>query len=150
MLSGDLEQLLQQGSLLPPDGAASLFAPGRAPSFNIGKLESLNLPDEALAAAMLQMERAGMAAGASLPLPRQAQQGAAAAAAPQGEQKQEQQRQASGSEQRVQQSPAPQGKRQSPAQQQQGFGGGGGVGSPKGGGSTPGEGQRVTPQKRKA
>ena len=149
MLSGDLEQLLQQGSLLPPDGAASLFAPGRAPSFNIGKLESLNLPEEALAAAMLQMERAGM--GASLPLPRAAQQAAAAPPPAQGEQQQEQQRQTSGGEQRAQAqaSPAPQGKGQSPAPQQAGAGAGGG--SPKeGGGTLASEGRRVTPQKRKA
>lgn len=59
-MSGDLEQLLAQGSLLPGgDGAAAgLFSGARAPSFNIGKLESLNLPDDVLAAAIAQMERA--------------------------------------------------------------------------------------------
>ena len=62
MMSGDLEHLLAQGSLLPsglPEGgAAGLFNSMRAPSFNIGKLESLNLPDDVLAAALGAMERA--------------------------------------------------------------------------------------------
>lgn len=63
-MSGDLEQLLAQGSLLPggEGGAGGLFGGARAPSFNIGKLESLNLPDDVLAAAIAQMERAAGAA----------------------------------------------------------------------------------------
>jgi hypothetical protein len=58
MMSGDLEQLLTQTSLLGPDGAAGLLAgAARAPSFNIAKLESLNLPDEMMRAAIAEMER---------------------------------------------------------------------------------------------
>lgn len=144
-MSGDLEQLLMaQGSL--PDGAASLFAAGRAPSFNIGKLESLNLPDEALAAAMLQMERAGMAPGPSLPAPRQAQQGAAPAAAAAGQSEQQQAQQQGGGEGRQQ---AQQGQPQSPAKDaaaaNNNAGGGSEVRAVNGV-----DGQRLTPAKRKA
>ena len=147
-MSGDLEQLLMaQGSL--PDGAASLFAPGRAPSFNIGKLESLNLPDEALAAAMLQMERAGMTAGASQPAPRQAQQGAPPAIAAPGEaqqQQQQQQQQQGGGEQRQQAQQALQGRQPSAAAAANNYVGGGSEAGLQEGG----DGRRLTPAKRKA
>lgn len=146
MMSGDLEQLLMaQGSL--PDGAASLFAAGRAPSFNIGKLESLNLPDEALAAAMLQMERAGMAPGPSLPAPRQAQQGAAPVAAAAAGQSEPQQAQQQGGGEGQQQ--AQQGQPKLPAKDaataNNNAGGGSEVRAMNGA-----DGQRLTPAKRKA
>lgn len=146
MVSGDLEQLLMaQGSL--PDGAASLFAPGRAPSFNIGKLESLNLPEDALAAAMAQMERAGVPPGAGLPaLRQQSQQAAAAAPATAAQGEQQQQQQPGGGGERPQ---AQQGRQQSPAQQAPAANANGISGSAAGEGDG-GPGQRLTPAKRKA
>ena len=110
------------------------------------------LPEDALAAAMLQMERAGVAPGASLPPLRQhSQQVAAPAAAAQGEQQQvqvqvqqQQQQQAGGAGERP---PAQQARQQSPAQEVSAANANGISGSAVGEG---GAGQRLTPAKRKA
>ncbi|KAL4859186.1 putative aldo-keto reductase 2 [Chlorella vulgaris] len=74
-MSGDLEMLLRESSLHPLEGGAR-----RAPSFNLSKIESLNLPDEMMMAAILQLERGGGGLGASLPPPAAREQSAGGAA----------------------------------------------------------------------